>query len=527
MKKILYFLPLLLHSCAQIIAPTGGQVDKTSPELTLSIPESKTRNYVGKEFILRFSELIDVSTLNTELVIVPDPGSPYETKVKNNEVSIKFDKPLAENTTYTFNFRNGIKDLTEKNPAKNLKLVISTGPDLDSLQLQGKIIDLFTKQPTLDVTVGLYPYDTLALNKKKPLYFVKTDSSGNYQFENLKSDAYFLMAFTDKNNNLRYDQKEELLSYQKDSVILTQNKVIPDMKLYKGNYSRNRIRRAISREDDFTLQLDKPVRKAEITFENLKDSNAVSYKAKGTELKIYRLDPSIKDTLYTTVILQDSLLFADTLQQKVYFKEERSKRQKISVLNVNSLTKSLQEITANHEFIFQFDSPIKRANLDKIQIKVDTVLQTNVEIQTLDNQTLTVKTPPTAKREIEIHMPSNIFENYQGDTNAIMLLKNPVLQAEQLGLLEGETTEKELPKIALLQDENRSKIIATHAFKDRFLFPDILPGTYHITVIVDENENGIWDPGDLEKRSQPEKVLSTKEPIRVRANYEFRTIKLE
>ncbi len=527
MKKIVALIPLFLYSCAQIIAPTGGQVDKTPPELQFSIPESKTRNYVGREFKLSFSELVDASALNTELVIVPDPGSPYETKIKNNEVSIKFDKPLAANTTYTFNFRNGIKDLTEKNPAKNLKLVISTGPDLDSLQIQGTIIDLFTKEPILDATVGLYPYDTLALNKKKPLYFVKTDSSGNYFFENIKSNTYFMLAFTDKNNNLRYDQKDEQVSFQKDSVILTQNKSIPDMELYRSNYSRNRIRRIISREDDFTLQLNKPVRTASLNFENLKDSNAVSYKVKGTDLKIYRLDPSLKDTLYTTVILQDSLLFTDTLQQKIYFKEDRSRRQKTSVLPLNSLTKNQQEITVNHEYIFQFDSPLKRANIEKIQMKVDTVVQQTVEIKTIDNQTLSIKSPPTAQREIEIQIPSNIFENYQGDTNAVFLLKNPVLQGEQLGLLEGETSDKTRPKIAILQDESRAKIIYSYPFTEKFLFDNIIPGTYHITVIFDENKNGIWDPGNVETLQLPEKVLSTKEPIRVRANYEFRTIKIE
>jgi hypothetical protein len=527
MRKLLTILPILLYSCAQIIAPTGGQVDKTPPELVHSIPESKTRNYVGREFKLTFSELIDASALNSELVIVPDPGSPYETKVKNNELSIKFDKPLAENTTYTFNFRNGIKDLTEKNAAKNLKLVISTGPDLDSLQIEGKIINLYTKEPTLDATVGLYPYDTLDLNKKKPLYFVKTDSSGRYQFENIKSNTYFLMAFTDKNNNLRYDPKDELLGFNKDSVILTQNSIQNDIEIYKSNYSRNRIRRAISREDDFTLQLDKPVKQALILFENLKDSNAISYKTKGTELKIYKLDESIKDTLYSTVILQDSLLFSDTLQQKIYFKEERNRRQKINILNINSLTKNQQEITENHEYIFQFDTPIKRANIEKIQMKIDTVSASKIEIKTIDNQTLSITSPPTAKREIEIQIPSNIFENYQGDTNALFLLKNPILKDEQLGLLEGETNDKTLTKIAILQDENRTKTISTHTFKERFLFENIIPGTYHITIIMDENENGIWDPGKIEDLSTPEKIVTTKEPIRVRANYEFRTLKLE
>lgn len=122
MKKIIYLACILLSSCAQIIAPTGGEPDKTPPELVSSYPENKTKNYKGKEFKLSFNELIDASKLNSELVIVPDPGQPYEVKVKNKEVIIKFDKELAENTTYTLNFRNGITDLTEKNTSKKPKI---------------------------------------------------------------------------------------------------------------------------------------------------------------------------------------------------------------------------------------------------------------------------------------------------------------------------------------------------------------------------------------------------------------------
>ena len=93
--------------------------------------------------------------------------------------------------------------------------------------------------------------------------------------------------------------------------------------------------------------------------------------------------------------------------------------------------------------------------------------------------------------------------------------------------MEGEVQDKERPKIALLQDENRTKIIRQVNFTDRFIFDKIVPGSYQITIVFDDNKNGIWDPGNLELRKLPEEVLSTKEPIRIRANYEFRNLKIE
>lgn len=527
--KLIYTLliSLIALSCAQIVQPTGGQNDKTPPELVTSFPENKTRNFTGQEFKLTFNELVDASSIYNELFIVPDPGSPYETKVKNNTVTLKFDKPLAENTTYTLNFRNGIKDLTERNPARNLKLVISTGKELDSLMLTGTIIDLFTKEPKIDVTVGLYPADTLPFAKKKPLYFVKTDSSGKYTLENLKNNKYFLLAFTDKNNNLRFDQKEENLGFLPDSLDLQSNITLPDMEIYRADHSRNRIKRALSREHEFSLQLDKNALRANVSYENLTDSTALSHYLAGTQLNFYKLKQSMPDTVNAMILLQDSLLVTDTLHQKIYFKEDRNRKRKTETLAIHSNIRSGQELTSAIRYELFFDKPLIRMDTDKIRFRTDTLEKEKINIQIIDNQHININIRTRAERETELSLPANIFENYLGDTNAVLVLKNPVLQPDQTGLLEGETPDQETPKIAILQNEQRNKEFARQPFKGKFLFEHILPGTYHITIIYDTNNNGIWDPGDLEKLILPEKIVSTKEPIRVRANYEFRTLKLE
>lgn len=527
--KLIYFLLLscIALSCAQIVQPTGGQNDKDPPELVSSFPENKTRNFKSQEFKLTFNELVDASAIHNELFIVPDPGSPYETKVKNNVVTLKFDKPLAENTTYTLNFRNGIKDLTERNPARNLKLVISTGNELDSLQLSGTITDLFTKEPKMDVTVGLYPADTLAFSKKKPLYFVKTDSSGKYLLENLKNDKYFLLAFTDKNNNLRFDQKEEYLGFLPDSLDLQSNIDLPGMEVYRSDHSRNKIKRAISRENEFTIQLDKSALSAEVSYENLNDTTVLSYQLAGAHLNFYKLKESISDTVHTVILLRDSLLVTDTLKQKIYFKEDRTRKRKTETLTINSNVRNGQELTSDITYELSFDKPLVRMDTDKIRFLTDTLEKEKVDIQIIDNQHINLKIKTNAERETSLTIPSSVFESYLGDTNAVFILRNPILQHDQTGLLEGDTPDSETPKIAILQNEQRNKEFARQRFTRKFLFEHIIPGTYHITVIYDTNNNGIWDPGDLEKLTPPEKIVTTREALRVRANYEFRTLRLE
>lgn len=527
--KLIYALltSFIALSCAQIVQPTGGQNDKTPPELVSSFPENKTRNYKGQEFKLTFNELIDASAIHNELFIVPDPGSPYESKVKNNTVTVKFDKPLAENTTYTLNFRNSIKDLTERNPARNLKLVISTGNELDSLMLTGTVTDLITKEPKLDVVVGLYPADTLPFAKKKPLYFVKTDSAGKYALENVKNNKYFLLAFSDKNNNLRFDQKEEYLGFLPDSLNLQSNTTLPDMEVYRADHSRNKLKRAISRENEYTLQLDKVALKANVTYDNLNDTTALSYHLAGNQLHFYKLKESITDTVNAVILLKDSLLVTDTLRQKIYFKEDRNRKRKKETLAIQSNIRNGQELTTDIRYELSFDKPLIRMDTDKIRFLTDTLEKEKFNIQIIDNQHINITLKTRAERETELKIPPNIFENYLGDTNSVWVLKNPVLQSDQTGLLEGETPDSETPKIAILQNEQRNKELARQRFTGKFLFEHIIPGTYHITVIYDTNDNGIWDPGNLEELTPPEKLVTTPEPLRVRANYEFRNLKLE
>lgn len=100
--------------CAQFVPPTGGPRDITPPKLLTSIPENKSTNFDDKNLELTFDEYIDITSLKQELIITPEPKAFYNVKLKDKTVKLAFEEKLDSNTTYTFNFRNGIKDLNEK-----------------------------------------------------------------------------------------------------------------------------------------------------------------------------------------------------------------------------------------------------------------------------------------------------------------------------------------------------------------------------------------------------------------------------
>ncbi len=339
MKYLLLCFPIfILFSCAQFIPPTGGENDKKAPELISSSPINKSKNFKEKSISLTFNEYLDITSIKQELLITPEPKSLYNVKLKDKIIKIIFDEKLDSNTTYTFNFRNGIKDLNEKNPAKNLKIVLSTGNKIDSLSISGTITDIHTKMPILEATIGLYSIkDTVSILKRKPNYFTKTDSSGKYQFENIKNNKYIVLAFSDKNQNLIYDTKTETIGFLKDTINLDSNLVNINLEIYKANYSKNKIKRSISRDNSFVVQLDKEIIKTKIIFQDTKDS--LDYSFNTNTVTFFKIKPISKDTIYAILIVTDSLNIIDTLNQKIYFTPTNNTNKKKVLQN---LCKNLQ-----------------------------------------------------------------------------------------------------------------------------------------------------------------------------------------
>jgi len=207
-------LSALCQSCASVISPTGGEIDSIAPNLIAQKPAMRQLNYTQPQIILVFDEWIKEKNLKKELLIAPLPKVGYTTKVRKHTFTLTFDSLLEANTTYTFNFRNGIGDLTEGNPTKNNYLIFSTGNFIDSLAVTGTVIDLLTQKPLGKAVVMLFDInDTLQIEGGKPLYMAETDESGQYSMENLRAGVYHIFAIKEKDGNRRYSQSDELIGF--------------------------------------------------------------------------------------------------------------------------------------------------------------------------------------------------------------------------------------------------------------------------------------------------------------------------
>jgi uncharacterized protein (DUF2141 family) len=518
-----------LLNCAQFVPPTGGKKDEIPPKLLLSNPKMEQKNFKDKTIYLQFDELIDVSSIRQELLIIPEPESSYDIKSKSNTVILKFDKGFRDSTTYTFNFRKGIKDLNERNEVKNLKIVFSTGSFIDSLRIGGNVKSLMTNQPVLEANVALYKIqDSLNLKKTKPDYFIKTDSSGNFFFENIKNGNYRIYAFMDKNNNLKFDAKTEAIGFIRDTLILDKNISNVKINIYGANNEKPKNIKTLQRAEDYTVLFDKNIKTFEINFENKNDS--IPYFGNGKELKFYNIN-EISDTLKVNISVSDSSGNTLTYLQKVKFREpDKRKKEKIERFEIQRKGQVGEELEPKLNYELLFPIPIKEYDYSMIKIISDTVREEKLEkLNFTWNQyktKLTINKEVDAKREVRLSIPKGTFINIKGDSSEKLTLNNQILKGENYGLIEGNFVEKEITKIIQLVNE-KYEVIAEQKTKDRFLMKNIKPGIYLIRIIYDENQNGYWDFGNVENDILPEKILFYEEPIKIKANFEIRGLTIK
>ncbi|MDA9227756.1 Ig-like domain-containing protein [Flavobacteriales bacterium] len=187
---------LLLNSCANIVMPTGGEKDTSSPTLLQTIPKNNSVNFQNDQITFVFNENIQDNKWNDYFNISPTTEKPLEYKISKNILTLFLDAELKDSTTFSINLNNCIKDINEGNILKNLSYNFSTSNTIDSLEINGKVIDAQSLQAISNAWVFLQNEklaDSLCVNTT-PIYVTKTNTGGAYHFNNLNDETYKIFA---------------------------------------------------------------------------------------------------------------------------------------------------------------------------------------------------------------------------------------------------------------------------------------------------------------------------------------------
>lgn len=517
-------LLLLLTGCAQQVPPTGGEKDVTPPSLVSSYPKNQTTGFNEQVVDLEFDEYVSVDNINQQLLITPEIEGIYTTKIRPKGVRLQFDKPLRANTTYSLNFRNTFKDVSERNPARNVKLVFSTGSSIDSLSIGGQVTDLLTNKPVLEALVGIYRIsDTLQFARNRPYYFAKTDSSGLFQIENMAAGTYRIAAIHDLNNNLLYDAAKEPIGFLKDPTELKESIGGINLAIRFIDSTPNRIITNQGGSGTYTITYAKGVKEASVEFQNSADSLPYSL-IDEKRLQFFNVRNEM-DTVKASITVVDSIDQRFVHEAKIKFRP-RGRREEAtrSPLALKVEPADREEVETQFNYQITFSKPVLQTNYGLIQLLADTVRRIPLREEDWQwnrtNTQLSLRKEVQARREIRLTLPKGTFFSIEKDTSQLSVTNHAIKDPENYGVLSGRVSGGRGGLIVQLVSED-NKVVESIPTTGVYRFDFVKPGKYYLRAIEDANNNGRWDAGNAERYELPERVVVFAIPKPVKGNFEF------
>ena len=544
---------IIISSCAKISPLEGGYKDTLSPVLIYSNPKNHSINFKEKVFSFEFNEIIDASELSQKLIISPYLNNTPELKFKKNSLLLTFDSSFKENTTYILNFADGVKDITEGNPAKNTKLVFSTGNKIDSSFVSGFVLDPLKNEFIDGALVVLYnKKDSLGLFNKKPLYFSFSNKDGSFLIENIKPGEYKMYSFIDANESFVAEAKNEAFGYVPNSLKLDSFVSNINISLFKENPQKLKLDRKRERGLVYELTYSKYIKRV-----NVYTKNFINYSLNDNNLLRFYKDSLKKDSTFVVVEAFDSLQEKTIDSLFVSFGKE-SKR--VSKLSHQLKTSNRNDLDDTLLLNFSFSKPINN-KLFSFSFYVDTIFYTgpyysksiwnknktkNKTKVYLNQSAISLFVDSLINKAIAdslVYEKDSIyvfFKNYykrlKKDRVFFVVPKGSVVSVEKdtlnkieknflfkgkdfYGSVSGSISGLSNNIIIQLVSEDLSRTYKNKKLNNIFYFNKVEPGKYYIKIIKDNNKNNKWDYGSILKDVGSEEIIYYKEKIEVRSNW--------
>ncbi len=547
-------IAVILTACAKIVAPTGGPKDITPPKLVRSTPGLKSINFKGKEVILTFDEFLQLKDAVSQVVVSPPPAKQPEIKLKGRSVILRFSEDLKPNSTYSIFFGDAIQDLNEGNAKKNYYFTFSTGSQLDTMELRGRVNNAQSGLPEKDIIVSLYTEmkDSIPY-KERPFYISKTNVSGDFTIKYLANKPYKLFALKDANSNLLFDLPSEAIAFDSkpvrpeaplpdscDSLKRINTGIYHQLALFLEEDSIQRIQKTIvTQRKKISFAFRYPVKKLLLDPINFKRDNWRTYEwnQRRDSLDCW-LASKMPDTLQFRVKADN--MKPDTLQFILKAEKVNTKKPKPGKEQVKPKDKVAIRIASTHgstqpynsPLIFETENPVNEKALKGLRLShlKDTVSVDATLADTLSHRRFIVNQKWKEKSAYTLMIPGGKLNDIYGATNDSVNLMITTWEERDYGTLKVDVnmhTTKGQWIVQLMTEKDVLLRTQITTKTGKVEFPLLAPGKYALKLIYDENNNGVWDTGRYLQNRQPEKVIRYNGEIIIRANWETETTPIE
>ena len=530
----LLLMAFLGQRCANAVAPTGGPKDTTPPVVVGTVPENHSTNFIGKKIEITFDEYITLDNAKHNVMISPPMKEKPDIKLKNKTVVVKFKEPLTDNTTYTINFGESIKDLHEGNLFKDYVYSFSTGDHIDTLYIAGKLLYASNKKPVEDAYVSLYSADRDNLDSLPmstiPNYITKTDKEGHFHLNGLADKQYLIFALKDANANLYFDLPNEEVAFL-DKLVSPTDSTTKDLTLFmfsEVDSTQVLLEKKLVEEGLLRFVFRHPAKDAVImTPETLPDTfNLVTMHSKEYDTVWWYFTPNVKDSLWVQVKYDTTI--NDSSRYSLKFKDKNTRVKKKEKLKVTNNTIIKGGLKPDDDFILSFSEPVVRYQPnDSSLFKRDTlVTYGGLTFEPADEYGTKYRLvyPVKADTNYHIEIPDSVFFGIRGRTHDAIKADFHVLSDDEFGNIYITVAPPEgIMQVVVQLTDDKGKVLKEEIIKreQEVMFEYLAPAKYKLNAILDADGNGKWSTGKYHRRTLSETIVEYKDELDLKAGWDI------
>lgn len=529
MKKLcfLFIINFILFSCARVGSPVGGAKDSIPPKVVSSNVDTTRANVPRdiKELRIDFDEYITLKDINKQLIISP----PLKKMTKiipsgmaNKFLLIKWEDTLQANTTYNFNFGNAIVDNNEGNALQYYNFAFSTGEKIDDLYISGELKSLIAdkekKSEESSLVVGLYQEKDTMDYRQKPYYITKADPDGYFELNYLSPGNYHIVAFEDANSNSVFDPGKEKIGFLKEKVTLDQNISGLKINLYP------------SKKEQKYVEMKETAGGILMTFEGNPES--VKVLSLNEKLKDYKVTHSPKsDSIHIWFDAKKQNLGIENSENLKFSYDDGKKQDTVSVFyrynakNEMSISNSKGNLLPpNQDFVIRSEYFINQIQPEKWSLVSDSIQQEfTAKIAENDPYEIHIKSNFKEGKKYSLTVPKETVSSFYETIGKSYRFDFEADKIENYGALVLNLTNAPAQKFWLqMLSDNGNVAYSRYGKEQVFTLNSLKPGKYTLRILVDNNENGIWDSADFGKLEFAEDVFVYEKPVEIRPLWEVR-----
>jgi uncharacterized protein (DUF2141 family) len=514
MRKGLSYVVILflIWGCAQVKPIPGGQKDNQPPKPLDFSPSNENTNFSSKSFVITFDEYVTLNNIQQELVISPPLLAPPKVEVRKKSVIVSWKEDLRAQTTYNFQFGDGIVDINEANKAQDLQYVFSTGSELDSATCAFTIINNNTGEKTKDIKVLFFESDSAFFESRpRPSHTAKSNNDGIAKFRYMRPGTFNVYALDDANGNYRFDDGEKIGFLATPFEITSADSILHPIRLCDALPEKKRIDNYLV-DSTGTLHFHWPKQWGEIQVKSLSEQVASTWYDVAHDTVWVSLNGKPNDT-YIALVATDNNDVRDTISLPFFAqKEDRW----TTVLQENKILRDIAP-TWKSPFVFNIQNAQQKLfNSDSVEVQTTWMKGDNAYSLQLQG---TLK-PGKYKG---LMLPGTLV-NASQIPNDSTVIEFTVMSDKDVGTLQIDLTAWDIQGdyyLELIDKQNQIAKTMRVQSSGQWNMEKIIPGEYMLRIWHDANNNGIPDLTNIKEKSEAEPYSVLSKQVTIRANWEI------